>query len=378
MNGFTVAMARPKTYFDISIGGLEKGRIVFELFNDVVPKTAENFIELCKGTHGMSKTKPDIPLSYKGSIFHRVIKDFMLQFGDFTNFNGTGGESIYGEKFEDENFTLKHDKPFLLSMANAGPNTNGSQAFITCVPTPHLDGKHVVFGEVIQGKRLVRLIENQQTDKENDKPLRDVKIEDCGVLPDDYEVPPNAEETPTDAYGDNYEDSIKDDSKVDINDVKSVLKAVEFVKQIGTEQFKNQNYQVALEKYLKCDKFLKEYVPEDLPEDDLKSINDLKVSVPLNIALCALKTQDYQKVLVAGSEVLYAEAANDKAKAKALYRRGLAYNALNDPDMAIADLEMATTFQQNDPSILNAIKSARLKKKQMNDKQKKSLSKMFS
>ncbi|QLQ79139.1 hypothetical protein HG537_0B04870 [Torulaspora globosa] len=371
-------MARPKTYFDISIGGQEKGRIVFEIFNDVVPKTAENFIELCKGNYGMSKTKPDTPLSYKGSIFHRVIKDFMLQFGDFTNFNGTGGESIYGEKFEDENFTLKHDRPFLLSMANAGPNTNGSQAFVTCVPTPHLDGKHVVFGEVIQGKRLVRLIENQQTDKENDRPLKDVKIEDCGVLPDDYEVPANAEETPTDAYGDNYEDSIKDDSKVDINDVKSVLKAVEFVKQIGTEQFKRQNYEVALEKYIKCDKFLKEYVPEDLPEDDLKSINELKVSVPLNIALCALKTQNYQRVLVASSEVLYAEAANDKSKAKALYRRGLAYNALNDPDMAIADLEMATTFQQNDPSILNAIKEVRLKKKQINDKQRKSLSKMFS
>lgn len=371
-------MARSKTYFDISIGGTPKGRIVFELYNDVVPKTAENFLELCKGDFGMAKSKPDVPLSYKGSIFHRVIKDFMLQFGDFTNSDGTGGESIYGEKFEDENFTLKHDKPFLLSMANAGPNTNGSQAFITCVPTPHLDGKHVVFGEVIQGKRLVRLIESQQTDQGNDKPMRDVKIEDCGVLPDDYEVPATAEDTPTDEYGDNYEESLKEDSKVDVNDVKSVLKATEFVKQIGTDQFKKQNYTVALEKYQKCDKFLKEYTPEDLPEEDIKKINDLKVSLPLNIALCALKCKDYRKVLVAGSEVLYAEAADDKAKAKALYRRGLAYNALNDIDMALTDLEMATTFQQNDAAILNAIKDVRLKRKQINDKQKKSLSKMFS
>lgn len=371
-------MTRPKAYFDISIGGSPKGRIVFELFNDVVPKTAENFLELCKGDAGMSKTKPDVPLSYKGSIFHRVIKDFMLQFGDFTNFDGTGGESIYGEKFEDENFTLKHDRPFLLSMANAGPNTNGSQAFITTVPTPHLDGKHVVFGEVIQGKRLVRLIENQQTDQENDKPLKEVKIVDCGTLPDNYEVPANAEETPTDEYGDNYEDTLKDDEKVDKDDVKSVLKALETIKEIGTQQFKKQNYAVALEKYQKCDKFLKEYTPNDLPEDDLKAINDLKVSIPLNIALSALKSKDYQKALIACSEVLYAEAANDKAKAKALYRRGLAYNGLNDPDMALADLEMATTFQQNDQAILNAIKEVKLKRKQLNDKQKKSLSKMFS
>lgn len=371
-------MSRPKAYFEISIGGVRKGRIVFELFSDVVPKTAENFLKLCQGDAGMAKTKPDVPLSYKGSIFHRVIKDFMLQFGDFTNFDGTGGESIYGEKFEDENFTLKHDKPFLLSMANAGPNTNGSQAFITCAPTPHLDGKHVVFGEVIQGKRIVRLIENQQTDQENDRPLRDVKIEECGVLPEDYEIPKDAELTPTDEYGDNYEETLKDDSKVDKSDFKSVLKAVEFVKDIGTQQYKKQNYSIALAKYLKCDKFLKEYAPENLPEESLKTINDFRVSIPLNIALCALKTEDYQKALVAGTEVLYAEAANEKAKAKALYRRGLAYIGLNDPDMAMTDLEMATTFQQGDPAILKAIQETKVKRKALNDKQKKSLSKMFS
>lgn len=371
-------MPNSKAYFDISIGGALKGRIVFELFKDVVPKTAENFLKLCEGNSGFATTKPEIPLSYKGSIFHRVIKDFMLQFGDFTNFDGTGGESIYGEKFEDENFTLKHDRPFLLSMANAGANTNGSQAFITCVPTPHLDGKHVVFGEVIQGKRIVRLIENQQTDKENDSPLKEVKIEACGLLPDDYKVPENSEETPTDEFGDNFEDSLKDDSKVDQNDVQSVLGAINKIKAIGTELFKKQNYPLALSKYEKCDKFLKEYSPSDLPEEDIKKINDLKVSIPLNIALCALKTKDYKKTLIASSEVLYAEAANEKAKAKALYRRGLAYTAVNDLDMALADLEMATTFQQNDQGILSAIQDVKTKKKQANEKQKKSLSKMFS
>lgn len=168
-------------FFDITLGGEPLGRIKFELFADVVPKTAENFRQFCTGE---TKNHLGRPQGYKGSKFHRIIKDFMCQGGDFLNGDGTGSTSIYGTKtFADENFTLKHDIPGLLSMANAGPNGNGSQFFITTVPTPFLDGKHVVFGKVVDGMDVVKKMENTKTGyRGKDTPNLDVVISMCGEM----------------------------------------------------------------------------------------------------------------------------------------------------------------------------------------------------
>ena len=168
----------PRVFFDITIGGREAGRIQFVVRKDLVPKTAENFISLCTGSKGMGKSGK--PLHYKGSKFHRVIPQFMLQGGDFTTGDGRGGESIYGGKFPDENFTLRHDQPGLLSMANAGANTNGSQFFVTTVPTPHLDGKHVVFGKVVKGMDVVSAVE--AVGSRSGACDQEVRIADCGIL----------------------------------------------------------------------------------------------------------------------------------------------------------------------------------------------------
>jgi peptidylprolyl isomerase len=171
-------MANPRVFFDITIGGKPAGRVTFELFADVVPQTAENFRALCTGEKGMGKQGK--ALHYKGCRFHRIIQQFMCQGGDFTRGNGTGGESIYGEKFKDENFQHKHTAPGLLSMANAGPNTNGSQFFITTVVTSHLDGKHVVFGKVVDGMKVVSAME--AAGSRSGSTSQDVVIADCGEL----------------------------------------------------------------------------------------------------------------------------------------------------------------------------------------------------
>merc|ERR1711928_229626 len=164
-------MATVRVFFDVTADGAPLGKVIMEPRADVVPKTSENFRALCTGEKGFG---------FKGSSFHRVIPQFMCQGGDFTNHNGTGGKSIYGNKFEDENSQLKHTGPGILSMANAGPNTNGSQFFLCTAKTSWLDGKHVVFGSVVEGMDVVRKIE--AVGSSGGKTSKPVTISDCGQL----------------------------------------------------------------------------------------------------------------------------------------------------------------------------------------------------
>ncbi|KAF6015793.1 hypothetical protein HII12_000585 [Brettanomyces bruxellensis] len=352
---------RTKVYFDITIGGERAGRIAMELFDDIVPKTAENFKELSTGEKGFG---------YKGCTFHRVIKSFMIQGGDFTNHNGTGGKSIYGEKFEDENFQLKHDKPFLLSMANAGKNTNGSQFFITTVPTPHLNGKHVVFGHVIAGKSVVRKIERQETDK-SDKPLQDCVIADCGLLKEGDPV------AFVDETGDKYEDSLEDESSVDKKDPESVFSAVKTIKQYGTDSYKKGNLKLALEKYEKAARYLESFLPDDMPKEKITELWQLKASCYLNCSLMALKSKDAKSVLKFSKKALECEQLTEKSKAKALYRRAMGHLLGHNEEDAITDFEAAKKMCPGDAGVSRGLLKAKQGLKARREKERAAFSKAF-
>jgi peptidyl-prolyl isomerase D len=367
---------RPRVFFDIAIDGIKAGRVAFELYDDIVPKTAENFRALCTGEKGNGASGK--PLHYKGSTFHRVIKGFMIQGGDFTQGNGTGGESIYGEKFEDENFEKIHDRPFLLSMANAGPGTNGSQFFITTVPTPHLDNKHVVFGEVINGKSLVREVENLKC-QSGEKPWKDAVIIDCGELKgEDYD---KATEKKADATGDPYED-YPEDQQPDDEEWKGtdILKIATELKDLGNAAFKKGDLQLGLSKYQKALRYLHEYPTpiEGDPEDLGANLNALKISVFSNSALLQNKLKAYSDADSSASKALDIEGISDKDKAKALFRRAQAKIGKKSEDEALADLEAAKKLQPSDPAIGKELDGIKGRVKARKEKEKKVYANAFN
>ncbi|CAI7595890.1 unnamed protein product [Penicillium pancosmium] len=367
---------RSRVFFDIEVGGVKAGRVAFELFDDVVPKTADNFRSLCTGEKGVGQQGK--PLTYKGSIFHRVIKQFMIQGGDFTAFNGTGGESIYGEKFPDENFDLKHDRPFLLSMANSGPGTNGSQFFVTTVPTPHLDGKHVVFGEVINGKSIIRKIENMAT--QSDKPKVDVTVVNCGQFSgEDYE---NANKRIQDATGDPYEDFPEDHQGEELT-APLGFKIASDLKGFGNAAFKSGDLELGLEKYQKGLRWLNEF-PEP-GENDSKELGEqmtaLRFTLHSNSSLLANKLGQFSNAKTwAGYALKVADTAatKDSDKAKVYYRRALAYVGLKEEDNALKDLTEASKLAPTDAGITNEIAKVKKAVKDREAKDKKAAQKFFS
>ncbi|KAH9906618.1 cyclophilin-like domain-containing protein [Xylariomycetidae sp. FL2044] len=346
---------RSRVFFDITIGKKPAGRVTFELYDDVVPKTAENFRCLCTGEKGLGKTGK--PLHYKGSIFHRVIKQFMIQGGDFTAGDGTGGESIYGAKFEDENFELKHERPFLLSMANAGPGTNGSQFFVTTVPTPHLDGKHVVFGEVKTGKSIIRQIENMRT--QSDKPVHDVTITDSGELTG-AAAADTADVKAPDALGDKYEDFPEDETSEQPLTATKVLQIAGDCKEFGNKAFKSGDLLTGLEKYQKGLRYLNEE-PElkDEPAETAQKLNALRFTLNCNSALLNIKLESWEEAERSAAAALAVEGTSPAERGKALYRRGLALVKLRDEDAAIAALEEAKKLVPGDSAIVKELEAVK-------------------
>ncbi|XP_068596142.1 peptidyl-prolyl cis-trans isomerase D [Brachionichthys hirsutus] len=356
----------PRVFFDVDIGDKRAGRIVFELFADIAPKTAENFRALCTGEKGTG-TSTGKPLHFKGSSFHRIIKKFMIQGGDFSNHNGTGGESIYGEKFEDENFHYKHDKVGLLSMANAGPNTNGSQFFITTVPTPHLDGKHVVFGQVLKGMGVVNTLESLET--KDDAPVKPCVVADCGEHKDGDSWGAALDDGTGDAHPD-----FPEDSDVNLQDADQVLSVAEDLKNIGNSLFKSQDWKAAAGKYSKALRYLEASGEELGGEELLQKLEPTALSCHLNTAACMLKMQQWQEALESCNNAL----AINQANAKALFRRAQAWQGLKEYRKAMTDLKAAQGIAPEDKAITQETKRVQLKVQEEKEKEKRVYAKMFA
>lgn len=351
-------------WFKVSIGGVPcEEDIVLRLYDDKTPKTCANFRALCEGNEGKTVPNSNTPMTYKNSIFHRIIPKFMLQGGDFTNHNGTGGVSIYGEKFADENFDVPCDRPGLLAMANAGPNTNGSQFFITTVPCHHLTGRHVVFGHVVRGMTTVRKLEHTPTGAQ-DRPIAECRIIDCGSIAEE-DLPPVAPA----ADGDNYPEYVEDSEKPLTDDDK--LAAGEAIRSIGNEYFKKGEYLKATDKYKKALRYLGEVLDTSAVHQSLK---DKKVACNSNMAMCYIKLAKWSECKQAASAAI----AEDGNNAKAYFRRGCAYLETKDYDEARNDFKRVLSLEASNPDAAAKLQEVQAKEAAQQARMAAGFKKMFS
>ncbi|XP_057541713.1 peptidyl-prolyl cis-trans isomerase CYP40-like [Amaranthus tricolor] len=358
---------RPKCYMDISIGGELEGRIVVELYNDTVPKTAENFRALCTGEFGTSSIS-GLRLHYKGLRFHRIVKGALIQGGDISAGGESGGESIYGLTFDDENFDLKHERKGMLSMVNVGPNTNGSQFFITTTQTHQFNGNHVVFGRVIKGLGVVRSIEHVDLDADN-QPMLDIVIEDCGEIPEgeDYGVINFFKD------GDTYPDW-PSDLDVKSDDFDWWVTATECIKAFGNEKFKKQDYKMAIRKYLKAMRYIDVcWDMESLDGEKSYLLRKMRSQLFTNTAACKLKMGDVNGALWDTDFALRDEEDNVKAH----FRRGQAFIALSDIDSAAECFEKALELEPNDGGIKKELAATKKKIADRHNREKKTYTRMF-
>ncbi|CCK73470.1 peptidylprolyl isomerase CPR7 NDAI_0G04870 [Naumovozyma dairenensis CBS 421] len=386
-------------YLDISIDSKPIGRIVCQLFNDAAPKASNNFYHLCQGDvtiEGQSN-----PVTLKGNHFHRVIKNFMIQAGDIvygSDINeksdniGKGGCSIFATSdeinssdsdiscygnFEDENLG-EFNEPFYLAMANTGsPNTNSSQFFITTFASPHLNGKHSIFGEVIHGKSVVRTIENSPVDSDG-FPASSIKIENCGSWEESMGVPLyNASSDPI--GNDIYDENPTDDTHIEPDDFNAAYDAADCIKNSGSLLFKKKDFQNAYFKYRKSLKYVNEYIPEpDVDQVNNEKFTTLKMKLYLNLSLVLFNLKKLDDAILYCNYLLDMENVPSLDKAKAYYRRGNCNFSKKHYEVSLKDYKTCKEYNPDDKIIDQKIEQVEKILSEKKEKTKKSIAKFFS
>ncbi|CCH59973.1 hypothetical protein TBLA_0C01590 [Henningerozyma blattae CBS 6284] len=391
-------LSDPLVYLDISIDNEKIGRIVCKLYAKKAPKAAANFYSLCKGDVSIQSHKP---LTYKDNYFHRVIKNFMIQCGDIefgkdeykkSDQIGTGGCSIYATEkeiesaadgdlacfgnFEDENLE-EFPEPFMLAMANTGtPNSNSSQFFITTYPSPHLNGKHSLFGEVIDGKYVVRTIENSRVDKDG-FPEKCIRIDDCGEWNSEMGVPLyNA--CNDKIGGDVYEENPEDDKHFESDDFSRVYEAANTIKESGTLLFKKKDFQNAFFKYKKSLRYITEYIPDmEMDKENNIKYTNLKIKLYLNMCLMMFDMQKYEEAIQYATYIIEMENVPKLDVAKAYYRSGNCYLAKKRLEDALKDYNLCKENNPNDKVVDQKIEHVENLIQQKKEKTRKNISKFF-